>query len=144
MSSIAIPLPAPTSPTAAGTAANTAAGGFSVYKSVTFKATITGATGGTLDVYVQHSADNVVWDDYIHFPQAAAAAAAVSYSYDPALNDSIVTVGGGTTPALAAGSVAGGHPMDYLRVLYVAGASTSAGAAQSVKVLCTGRSDRCY
>ena len=144
MSSVEIPLAAATSPSAAGTAANASAGGFSTYKSVTFKATLAGATGGTLDVYVQHSADGTTWYDYLHFPQLAASATAVSYSYDPALNDSIVTVGSGTSPVLAAGSVAGGAPMDYLRVLYVAGASTSAGAAQSVKALCTGRSDRCY
>lgn len=142
MSSIEIPLPAGTSPGSAITVANSGVGGFSNYRAISFKAALLGATGGTLDVYVQHSADGTTYYDYVHFPQLAAAAAAVSYSYDPALNDSIVTVGSGTTPVLAAGSVAGGHWMDYLRILFVAGASTSVGAAQVVKVLCTGRLDR--
>ncbi len=136
VSSVEIPLPVgATSPAAASTVANTAAGGFSRFQSLTFIATLAGGTGGTLDVYVQHSADNVTFYDYVHFAQLAAGAASVTYSYAPALNDTISTIGKNTTPVLAAGTAAGGHPFDFLRVLYVAGASTSAGAAQSVKVL---------
>ncbi len=41
-----------------------------------------------------------------------------------------------TTMVLAAGNAAGGHWFDQLRVRYVGGASTSAGAAQVIKVLC--------
>ncbi len=136
-------LSAGTSPAAASTVAVAGVGGFGTYEAITFVATITGATGGTIDVYIQHSPDNVTWYDYAHFPQSAGSAAAVSYSLSPALNNIIVTVGAPTaaastpTPAIAAGVCAGGHWFDFLRVVYVAGTSTSAGAAQVVKVLCT-------
>jgi hypothetical protein len=113
------------------------AGGFSKWRQLAFVATVTGATGGALDVYVQHSPDGVTWYDYIHFTQAAAAASAVTYFYSPTVdNDSIVAIGKNTTPALAANTAVGGPWFDQLRVLYVAGASTSAGAAQVVNVLC--------
>lgn len=132
-------LGAGTSPAAPGTAATTAQGGFSDYEAITIVATITGATNGVLDVYVQHSPDGVTWYDYVHFAQLAAGASAVTYACNPALSNAIVTIGTGTSPALAAGTCAGGHWFDQLRVLYVAGASTSAGAAQTVKVLCSPR-----
>lgn len=102
--------------------------------------TIAGATGGTLDVYVQTSFDGgVTWYDLVHFTQAAAIAAAVTYSYSIALNDNLVVVGKGTLAspnvALAAGSVAGGPWGDQMRAVFVAGAGTSAGAVQIVDVL---------
>ncbi len=137
-------LNAGTSPAAASTVAVAACGGFGTYDTLTFVATITGATGGALDVYIQHSPDGVTWYDYVHFTQASAAAGAVTYACNPALTNSIVTIGAPTTPAattptpaLAAGLCAGGAWFDQLRVVYVAGVSTSAGAAQVVKVLCT-------
>ena len=136
MSSVERSLNAGTSPVAAGTAAVAGVGGFSEYEAITIFATITGATGGALDVYVQHSPDGVTWYDFVHFAQASAAAPAVSYAVAPSLNNSIVAIGSGTTPALTAGGCAGGHWFDQLRVLYVAGSGTSAGAAQVVKVLC--------
>jgi hypothetical protein len=119
-------------------------GGYSKYEDITFLATLTGATGGTLDVYVQHSADGVDWYDYVHFSQLAPAAAAATYSYPPALNDNIVAVGKGTAGSagpltLPPGTVAGGRCHDQLRTVFVAGASTSAGAAQVVNVLATRR-----
>lgn len=130
-----ISLNAGTSPASASTAVVTGVSSFKNFDAITFIATIRGATGGTLDVYVQHSQDGTNWYDYIHFPQLTAAAAAVTYHYSPALNDVLTVIGSGTTPALAAGTCAGGHPFEYLRVLYVAGASTSAGAAQSISVM---------
>ncbi len=136
-------LSAGTSPVAAGTAVTTGVGGFGTYEAITFVASLIGATGGTLDVYIQHSPDNVTWYDYAHFPQLAAAAGAVYYSLSPALNNVITTIGAPTataataTPAIAAGACAGGHWFEWLRVVYVAGVSTSAGAVTSIKVLCT-------
>ncbi len=141
---IQIPLPAGTSPSAASTVIGTPQGGYSKYDDVTFEATLTGATGGTLDVYIQHSADGVDWYDYVHFSQIPALTPVATYSYDPASNDNIVPVGKGTANSagpltLAANTVAGGRCHDQLRTVFVAGASTSAGAAQIVNVLATRR-----
>lgn len=123
-----------TSPAAASTVASTAtATGLDSFSSVEIVATLQGATGGTLDVYVQKLLDGV-WYDYAHFAQRAAGAAAVTYTATPALTNSIATVGTGTSPALVAGTCAGGRPGTALRLLFVAGAGTSLGAVQTVKV----------
>lgn len=102
-------------------------------------AELQGITGGTLDVTIQDSADGVKWLDYVHFPQIAAAAAAIKYSYEPAFPNAITVIGTATDPAtptvvLAAGASRGGHPLSYLRAVYVAGAGASAGVAQTVTV----------
>lgn len=137
--SIEVPL-GDTSPASASTVVGLAAGGFSKWDQIAFVATITGATGGTLDVYVQHSPDGVTWYDYVHFTQAAGGAAAVTYFYSPAVSSGTTTapvvIGKNTTPALANSTATGGPWYDQLRVLYVAGASTTAGAAQTINVLC--------
>lgn len=127
-----------TSPASAIHQLTTGVGGFADFKTITIVATVQGGTGGTLDVMIEHSPDGgTSWYEYWHLPQLAAAAAAVTYTYGPALNDSPVLVGKNltTTFVLGAGSVAGGHWFDMLRVRYVAGASTSAGAAQVIGVL---------
>lgn len=131
-----------TSPSSATTVAATGVTGFALYDAITIVATVAGTTGGTLDVCVQHSPDGVTWYDYVHFPQALAAAASVIYAYPPVANDNIVVIGKDTTPLLAAGSAAGGVWFDRLRVLFVAGAGTSVGAVQSVNVLCSRLSAR--
>jgi hypothetical protein len=133
-----------TSPTAAaGCLVSAPQIGFSGDKAVTFIADVIGATGGTLDVGVQHSPDGVTWYDYVHFSQLAAAAAAIVYHYSPALNDSITTIGkyvlapaSNTTITLANGSVAGGHWFDQLRCIFVPGAGTTVGAACVVTAWC--------
>lgn len=127
-----------TSPAAAGAATTTPVTGFSRFKTISFIATIQGATGGILDIIVEHSPDGTNWYEYIHFVTQTAALAAASYTYGPALNDSLVQVGKNltTTYVLGSGSVAGSHWFDQLRVRYIAGASTSAGAAQLISVLC--------
>lgn len=131
-----IPLSTGNSPsTASTTTAVTGVQGFGKYSAIEIIATLTGATGGPLDVYVQKSVDGVNWYDYVHFTQVLAVAPAVTYSYVPALNDNIVAIGSGTTPVLAAGSASGGHWYDWLRVVFVSGAGTSAGAAQNIRVL---------
>src|SRR5690348_6986332 len=130
-----------TSPNAASTVAQTPVIGLGRFDCIAIEVTLLGATGGTLDVYLQVSHD---WNpilatgtffDYVHFTQLAAGAAAISYRVDPALTNSITTVGKNTTPALAAGSVAGGFWGDAMRVLFVAGGGTSAGASQSITVI---------
>ena len=128
-----------TSPASASTAVGgDEAGGFRDCEALTIVAAIRGGTGGTLDVYVQTSFDGgTTWIDFAHFPQLAAGAALttrvwhVTRATDVA---SLATVGSGTSPALAVNTINGGAWGDRFRALYVAGASTSAGAAQTVSL----------
>lgn len=131
-----------TSPAAAGTAQlGTAATGVSEYREVTVFANLIGATGGTLDVYIQRRVDKDVWRDWCHFAQLASGASAVVTTVAPSLvaTGAAVVVGTGTdatpAPALAAATFLGGHPGDHIRVVCVAGASTSAGAAIAIRIL---------
>lgn len=123
-----------TSPAAAGNSNVVFATGLQPFDNIVIDADLVGATGGTLDVYVQRSFDNgTTWRDFIHFPQLAAGAAAVKYSVAPSVGaGTIVVVGAGTSPALAVNTCVNGHVGDSLRVLMVAGAGTSAGAAVTV------------
>lgn len=129
-----------TTPAAAGTAVGDAIGGFDDYDYVRVDAALVGATGGALDVYLQRLVRPNLWADWVHFTQLAAGAAAVKYSVVGAhgLSTAIVTGNLGTddTPAvgLAAGTFTGGHPGKAIRAVYVAGASTSAGAAINIYV----------
>lgn len=128
-----------TSPSSATTAVGATVGGMGKCDSLIIYANLTGATGGTLDVYLQVSPDGgTTWVDYAHFTQIAAGAAAIHRVWTVtrrAQQTSIVTVGTGTSPALAAHTIIGGEFGDRMRVVYVAGAGTSAGAAQVIKIL---------
>lgn len=102
-------------------------------------AELQGATGGTLDVYLQRKEAADTWKDWVHFPQLAAAAAAVKYHVPGNGSIAAITVIGGGTDAtpgvvLAANTACGGLPGSALRVVFVAGAGTSAGAAQTVRI----------
>lgn len=123
-----------TSPTAAGTVAQAPVVGLGPYKTMSLYAQLTGATGGTLDIYLQYSPDGgTTWVDWGHFAQIAAGAAAINRALGFAKDVQQLTaqtVGTGTSPALAAGTFVGGDWGDRLRVVAVAGAGTSAGAAQ--------------
>jgi len=135
-----------TSPAAPSTAvlggASNVIGGLDEADWLHIVATVTGATGGTLDVYLQISPDaGTTWVDYIHFPQLAAAAAAVSYSYTSALNNALTVVGTALVPALAANSAAGGWWGKQMRAVCVAGAGTVAGAVQTMIVTGVHRRD---
>lgn len=122
-----------TSPASASTAAGNTVNDMGAFDTVKVIAELQGATGGTLDVYLQGSWDGgTTWYDVVHFPQLAAGASAVVYTTTLALDSNIYTVGKNMTPALAANSVAGGHWGDKVRALYVAGASTSAGAPVAI------------
>lgn len=98
-----------------------------------------GATGGVLDLVLQTSPDGVTYTDWMHFTQIAAAAGnafqrAMS-SHDAQQNP--VAVGQGTTTALAATTTAGG-PQRFIRLVAVAGASTTAGATQTITLMAKG------
>lgn len=104
-------------------------------------AELRGATGGTLDVYVQISPDDGAnWYDIIHFPQLANGAAAVIYQA-PISNATTTTfsvvVGKNLSPALTVSGTTGvvnGAFSDRMRLVMVAGSGTSAGAAIVVRV----------
>lgn len=139
-----------TSPAAAGTAiVGNVLTALDRYDWFTIDAALVGATGGTLDVYLQRrvaldSADEVtgaIWADWLHFTQLASGATAVKYSLQTGFDKTISTVAHGTdasagTPVLAAASFVGGHPGQAIRCVCVAGASTSAGAALAIYLNC--------
>jgi hypothetical protein len=124
-----------TSPAAASTVVGAAVSGLGDYRSVRVDALLVGATGGTLDVYIQRNIGPNAWTDWMHFTQLASGAAAVRYALtsENVNSTTVVTSVAGTdsTPAvaLASGTFLGGHPGNTIRMVYVAGASTSAGAA---------------
>lgn len=109
------------------------------YQALSFEVVLMGATGGTLDVYVQNSPDmGSSWYDYIHFAQLAAGAGTFRYvasCASGAQNLALQTVGFNLTPALAAGTAVGGAWGDRFRLVMVAGAGTSAGAPVQMRIL---------
>lgn len=131
-----------TSPAAASTVIHTALfNGDSIAKAdkIVIDAVLAGATGGTLDVYLQRKIASDTWRDFLHFPQLAAGAATVRYT--ATINGegtSLVVVGGGSDAspgvALAANTLVNVIPGGNIRIVFVAGASTSAGAAQTIQV----------
>lgn len=135
-----------TSPAAASTVAGASASSLSRCPELIVEAHLVGATGGTLDVWLQRKVGPNLWVDWVHFLQLAAAASAIHYSFvvknvsataTGALT-AVTTVGTDTAPAVGAGVglITNTHPGDAVRVVYVAGASTSAGAA--IKLTITG------
>ena len=127
-----------TSPASASTVGSTAgvASGLDAFDWFTIDATLLGATGGVLDVYVQRYVAKLgEYRDWIRFTQLAAAAATIRYTVDcRASATAITTVGAVTTPAIAAGVITCSSPGPAVRLLFVAGASTSAGAIQKVLI----------
>lgn len=127
-----------TSPAAASTVAQTPVRGFGPFRDLWIYAELTGATGGTLDIYLQTTYDGgTTWVDYAHFPQLAAGAGVILRTWAVsarAQQTTLTTVGKGTSPALAANTIVGGMFGDQFRVVAVAGAATSAGAAQVIQL----------
>ena len=128
-----------TSPAAAGAAASTdTLTGVSKYSYLLFVAIVTGGTGGTTDITVESEIVPDVWVNWARTP-AVAATVTTKYSIVPEATTIVTTTGTSTAAvpsiALAAGICIGGHPGDKLRLVYTAGAGTSAGAAQTVYVL---------
>lgn len=135
-----------TSPsTASATVAGTSASGLAKFSGLRVEARLQGATGGTLDVYLQRKVGPDLWVDWVHFAQLAAAAAAVLYSFtieniSSATGAIAATTSGGTdsTPTSTGGTglITNTHPGDMVRMVCVTGSGTSLGAAQ--RVLITG------
>jgi hypothetical protein len=132
-------------PVVATTAIGATVAGLLDYDWFSIDAALTGVAGGTLDVYLQREVDadgNGVWADWCHFPQFAAAGAAVEYCAQSGADKTIHVVEQGTaaaagTPALAANTLIGGHPGNKLRMVFVTGASTT-GPAKTQVVKITG------
>lgn len=126
-----------TSPAAAGYAVTTPVTGFDRCIALTINATLTGATGGTLNVIVETSPNGTDWYELVSFAQLSAAAAAVQKSVAILVDGVIAARGKNQTTAvvLAAGTAFGGQWYDRLRVRYIAGTSTSAGAVQAIEAI---------
>lgn len=115
------------------------------FRNVSIYADLAGATGGTLDVYLQCKIDQagtVKWVDWIHFAQLASGASAIRHvksTKDGPATATPVTIGIGTTAspgvALAAANFTGALQTDTIRVVMVSGASTSAGAAIKITLV---------
>lgn len=128
----------------AGKVIGPAVGGAEEATRVTVDAYLVGATGGTLDVYIQRElsvgVDN--WADWIHFTQVAAGGAAVNYTIDCAQCAEAVPIAVGTgtasttAHALAAGKVAASLPNGRVRMVLVTGASTSSAVTPTVRLTC--------
>lgn len=123
-----------TSPAAASTVAGTTTVNISDLAWFQVYLDVQGATGGALDVYIQ-SRYGSLWVDWYHHPQMAAAAGSEKRVIVPESTSIVSTVGVDLVPALASGACVGGKPGDALRLCFVAGAGTSAGAAQVMRVI---------
>lgn len=104
------------------------------YYSMAVTANLQGATGGTLDVYLQVSYDSgATWVDYAHWTQLAGSAGAVSYisTHTRAKSQALATA---PSHSLTANSTADGEWGTQARLFFTAGAGTSAGAVQTVVI----------
>ena len=106
--------------------------------SLDIAADLRGATGGTLDVYVQYSVNSGrSWYDLAHFPTLASGASLLYYRAPVSLYTNSVNtqvVGKNLVPALAASAMVNGAFGDRVRLVMVAGAGTTAGATVSIGV----------
>lgn len=136
-----------TSPAAAGNSIIATVRGLARFSVIRVDAVLTQATGGVLDLYLQRRVvsnppTSSIWLDWLHFTQLAAGSTVFRYSAvasDAMPNVTISTVGQmnddlsvGAFALTPAGTFVGGLPGDEVRLCAVAGASTSAGAVQSV------------
>jgi hypothetical protein len=129
-----------TSPAAPGLSVIGALAGLGRYDWFSVDAVLTQATGGVTDLCLQKKLATNLWLDWLRFPQLAAGTSVFNYSFllSQATGGLVVC---GTMPdipagtfGIAANSAVGGHPGDSLRLVAIAGTSTSAGAAQTVYV----------
>lgn len=114
--------------------------GLEVVDDLDIVAAIQGGTGGSLDLFLQTSPDNVTWTDYAHFAQLAAGAVLGVKTFATtrqAQTATMTTVGQNLTPLLAASTVVGSVAR-YMRLLAIAGAGTTAGAVQTITLVAHG------
>ncbi len=141
-----VPLFVGTTNPAAGTAViGTPLVGIAQFNTALIVADLIGATGGTLDITVQTSIDAQQdgtgrWIDLAHYTQLAAGGGAASWTSGHTRGFGTSTAPAAAnptsaTPTLAANTIRPDFLGIALRVVAVAGAGTSAGAAISIKVL---------
>lgn len=109
------------------------------YESMSVLATLAGATGGPLDVYLQinHDGNETAWVDIAHWSQLAAGAVAATTIWSTSRwNQSAAAAPIATgDAAMAPNTFVQGEWGDRLRVKVVAGALTTAGAVQTVRIV---------
>lgn len=137
-----------TTPNAPGTAIVGKQLGLGKYDSFIITASLVGATAGALDISLQRritapDAGAPLWSEYARFTQLAAGAAAVVYTLSsaqapttPLVNSIWSENAQSGALTLTTNTCVGGHPGDALRVVAIAGASTSAGALITVYITC--------
>lgn len=119
--------------------------GLSQFTVAVVDALIQGHTGGTLDVYVQSSVDagqdgSGTWFDVIHYTQLAAAGAQVRWVTTLSRGYNRITAAPSAanpadgTPTLAVNTTINDCLGNALRVVFVGGAGSSAGAVQRIKI----------
>lgn len=119
--------------------------GLSQFTVAVVDALIQGHTGGTLDVYIQSSIDagqdgSGTWFDVAHYTQLAAAAplarwlVTISRGYNRIVAAPSAANAADGTPALAVNTAIADCLGNALRVVFVGGAGSSAGAVQRIKV----------
>jgi hypothetical protein len=107
------------------------------YRSLRFFAELTGATGGSLQVTIESSADGSNWYEYLSWPSITSGAGLAYYSASTSLSagtSSILAVGKGSVSAIAANKVVGGAHGSMLRLLMTAGSGTTVGAPVLVRI----------
>lgn len=113
-------------------------GDLSQWESMAITATMQGATGGPLDVYIQACIDDTgtLWNDVVHFAQLAAAAAPVTKRWTNCrwnAQTAPVVTGDLVIPVGAGEVVIQGEWGERLRVKVIAGALTTAGAPITIR-----------
>lgn len=136
-----------TSPAAVSTVVGvTAPTEVAMFASCAFVAKVQGATGGTLDIFIQTFMPSLaggMWTDTAHLTQLAAGGALVKVAFTltrfspsaASITAALNTADG--TPALAANTIVPGLLGTKLRIVYVAGAGTSVGASQAILATCS-------
>jgi hypothetical protein len=119
----------------------------SMFTTCAFSVTQTGATGGTLDLYLQTGFKQINnptlrWVDVAHTPQMAAGAAVASYvftvtRFNSAASTIVASNTTSATPTLAANTTVQGLLGYKFRWVAVSGASTSVGATQTILATCS-------
>jgi hypothetical protein len=128
------------SPNAPGVVALTGVSGFADWKELAIEATLAGTDGtgmgGSLQTWVQCSSDGAVWTDWMMLHNTSSGSAAHHYRHSMERNVGSTEVGHGLTPTLSpAGATSGGHPGEWLRVIFDAAAGTNHGVMQVVTVV---------
>lgn len=113
------------------------------YEKVAFIFECVGATGGTLDVYLQRKVGPNKWVDYCHLPQIVAG---TTKRYESSQFDAATITDSGVgddtptaTPAIAVNTIVPGHPGEVVRLVLVTGAGVS--VAGSVTLYVQGNSN---